>query len=90
MGGVFGFDSALLILKAGGRVSRLGWGGHGKWLNLIQPTAEARQRRPITSQAQLTVTTSHGHSTPAELAQNDLLAEDWYAEHLEYIPKDTK
>ena len=82
MGGVFGFDSALLILKSGGRVTRMAWGGRGKWLSVTEPSAEDRRRRPITAEAQMVITTSHGHQTPAELTQSDLLGNDWLAEHV--------
>lgn len=77
MGGVFGFDSALLILKAGGRVTRLAWGGRGNWLQL-------RMTRPSAHQTLHTLqrSTSDGFSSPFTPELVDILAEDWMAEHL--------
>lgn len=68
VGGMFSFDSALLILKAGGRVTRRAWGGHGNWV-------KEDQQRFIRS-------TSDGKSSPYLPDYADLFAGDWMAEHI--------
>jgi hypothetical protein len=76
--GVFGFDSALLILKAGGRVRRLGWGSNGNWLQL-------KQAKPNNHQvaSSLMRSTSDGFEVPYTPSALDIMCCDWTAEHIE-------
>lgn len=68
MGGVFSFDSALLILKAGGRVTRLAWGGGNKWVSLHKD--------------EFFLSTSDGFMSPYTPPTGAILADDWMAEHI--------
>lgn len=77
MAGAFGFDSAVLILKAGGRVRRMAWGGSGNWVHLKTTT-------PSDHQVLCTIqrTTSDGFSVPFTPTATDILCDDWTAEHI--------
>lgn len=77
MAGVFGFDSAILILKAGGRVRRNGWGQNGNWLQIT--TTKPSEHQFVAS---LQRSTSDGFTVPYTPTALDLLADDWTAEHI--------
>lgn len=72
MAGAFGFDSAVLILKAGGRVRRMAWGQSGNWVHLMATIHSTTIQR----------TTSDGFSVPFTPTAVDILCDDWTAEHI--------
>jgi hypothetical protein len=73
MQGVFGFDSALLILKAGGKVRRLGW-PREMWLHISHTLYRHHHGIP-----ELAVYTQDGPMGFVATTY-DLLATDWTAE----------
>lgn len=84
MRGVFGFDSALLILKAGGRVKRLAWPAN-QWLRVDKQdlTHMNIQVRDIVASL------PDGTEMEYAISTYDLLAGDWTAECTTDLPKET-
>lgn len=68
------FSSALLLLKAGDRLTREGWNGKGQWIELQVPDGHSKMTLPY-----LFITTVSGDRVPWLASQTDLLANDWYA-----------
>jgi hypothetical protein len=73
------FSNALMHLKEGWRVARLGWNGKGMWIELQEPNAQSKMTLPYLflnypagSQAY-----PNGARVPWLASQTDLLAEDW-------------
>lgn len=72
------FGSALMALKSGAQVYRLGWNGKGLRLELQVPDANSKMTLPYIfisypSDAKITP----GARVPWLASQTDLLAEDW-------------
>lgn len=63
---------ALLMLKAGKRVARLGWNGKGMWLELQVPDLWSKMTLPY-----IYMKTADGNLVPWLASQTDILAEDW-------------
>lgn len=79
----FGFDSAILLIKAGARVKRLSW-DRGTWLKL-----EANHYKTNIGNLPEIIRSNHdelGFSHPYTPSARDLLAEDWTAEYKEDLP----
>jgi hypothetical protein len=81
MKGAFDFSLALQVLKAGARVGRLSWGG-GHWIQITLLKID-------TSYAHFILVKQSHDGLPVEWTPNmdDMLAEDWTAEHREDLPK---
>lgn len=81
------FDSALLLLKTGNKVARVGWNGKGMFLFLVPGSRFVVNRPPLLGiYAEGTVIdycphidmrTADGKIVPWLASQTDLLAEDW-------------
>lgn len=80
MKGVFDFSLALQILKAGARVGRLAWGG-GHWVQITLLKID-------TTFANFILVKQSHDGVPVEYSPSvdDLLAEDWTAEHVVDLP----
>lgn len=68
----FSFSKALDLLKAGHRLSRLGWNGKGMWLELQRPDAYSKMTLPY-----IYMKTANDNLVPWLASQTDMLAEDW-------------
>lgn len=66
----FDFSRALHILKAGHKVSRLGWNGKGMWIKFSH--TDWPHWRPF-----LFMKTVDDQHVPWVASQTDLLADDW-------------
>lgn len=66
------FGKALLLLKMGKRVRRMGWNGKGMWLSLQKPDAHSKMTLPY-----IYICTVSGDLVPWLASQTDILAEDW-------------
>lgn len=66
------FGQALIALKAGHKVSRVGWNGKGQWIALQKPDAHSKMGLPY-----LYISTVDGKLVPWLASQTDILAEDW-------------
>lgn len=66
------FGEAIVLLKAGRRVSRSGWNGKGMWLALQVPDRHSKMSAPY-----IYMKTADGHLVPWLASQTDVLAEDW-------------
>lgn len=66
------FGAAISLLKAGKRVSRIGWNGKGMWLELQVPDAHSKMSLPY-----IYMRTAQGDLVPWLASQTDVLAEDW-------------
>lgn len=83
-----GFDAALLALKEGRRVTRLGWNGIGMFLFLVPGSVFRTNREPLLSilgegvevqyHAHIDMRTAEGFVVPWLASQTDLLANDWH------------
>lgn len=80
MKGAFDFSLALQVLKAGGRVGRLSWGG-GHWVQITLQKLD-------TSWATFILVKQSHDGYPVEYSPDmvDMLAEDWTAEHVSDLP----
>ena len=72
------FSQALIRLKDGERIARMGWNGtellrKDMWLKLKQPTPEALMTLPY-----IYMCTAQGNLVPWLASQTDLLSEDWF------------
>ncbi len=77
------FGHAIEELKAGNRVSRVGWNGKSMWLVLIQPgnSIHRSDAGSYDMQPCIGMRTAQGTMQPGWLAsQADMLAEDWRVE----------
>lgn len=81
------FGEALSFLKAGEKVSRIGWNGKGMFLFLV-PGSHFKVNRPpllgiypegtgINYRSHIDMKTVDGEIVPWVASQTDLLAEDW-------------
>lgn len=66
------FSQILESLKAGKKVSRLGWNGPKQYLELQVPDAHSKMTLPY-----IYIRTVQGDLVPWLASQTDLLAEDW-------------
>jgi hypothetical protein len=66
------FGQALMTLKAGNKIYRIGWNGKGMWLGLQMPDAGSANTLPY-----VYMITADGKRVPWTASQTDLLAEDW-------------
>ena len=71
MGEVITFSNAIIQLKAGHSVSRLGWNGKHK-ITLQVPDENSKMTKPY-----IYITTEKGDVVPWLASQTDILAEDW-------------
>jgi hypothetical protein len=86
---LFGFSSALELLKKGDKVARSGWNGKGMFIFMV-PAAQiiVVEGRPLSSTfrpgstvrycAHIDMLTVNRSVVPWLASQTDLLAEDWY------------
>lgn len=63
---------AVLTMRLGGRVRRVGWNGKGMYLELQRPDANSKMTLPY-----VYMYTAQGDLVPWLCSQTDLLAEDW-------------
>jgi hypothetical protein len=68
----FSFGAALRVLKAGGRVTRLGWNGPGQFLAMQVPDENSKMSLPY-----IYIHTVQGDRVPWLASQTDLLMDDW-------------
>lgn len=66
------FGHALEQLKAGKKVTRLGWNGKDMYLELQVPDAHSKMKRPY-----IFITPDPEFVVPWVASQADLLGEDW-------------
>lgn len=66
------FSEALIALKQGKRVARLGWNGMGQWIEMQVPTDNSKMTLPY-----LFIHTVDNHMVPWLASQSDLLMDDW-------------
>ena len=81
------FGDALVLLKQGRRVARLGWNGKGMFLFLVPGSTFRVNREPLLSimgegaevqyHAHIDMKTAQGYVVPWLASQADMLAEDW-------------
>lgn len=81
------FGAALVRLKAGDRVARLGWNGKGMFLFLVPGSTFKVNRPPLLGiypegteveyHAHIDMKTAAGYVVPWLASQADMLAEDW-------------
>jgi hypothetical protein len=70
---IMDFSDALRALKAGHRMSRVGWNGAHQWIALQEPDEHSAMGLPY-----LFIRTVSGQLVPWLASQTDLLAVDWY------------
>lgn len=70
--GLMTFGDAIDRLKAGERVTRVGWNGAGQFLELQRPDAHSKMTVPY-----IFITTVQGDQVPWLASQTDMLAGDW-------------
>ena len=79
MGELLNFGDALMLLKNGQKVARLGWNGVGLWLELQVPDVNSKMTLPyIFISYPENAKTTPGTRVPWLASQTDMLAEDWY------------
>lgn len=66
------FDDALIYLKGGSSVTRLGWNGPGQKITLQRPDENSKMTLPY-----IYITTVQGDLVPWLASQTDILADDW-------------
>jgi hypothetical protein len=66
------FEEALILLKAGRRLSREGWNGKGMWIEVQRPDEHSKMSLPY-----IYMSTVTGDLVPWLASQTDILAEDW-------------
>jgi len=75
----FDFGKAIVKLKAGIRVSRLGWNGKNMYLGLQEPDENSKMSLPY-----ICMYTAQGDLVPWLASQTDVLSEDW-EEYIEIV-----
>jgi hypothetical protein len=83
----YNFGEALAIVKAGGRVQRIGWNGKGMFIFLVPGSTFIVNREPLLSilgegtevnyHGHIDMKTADGMIVPWLASQTDILAEDW-------------
>lgn len=81
------FSTALLLLKGGEKIARVGWNGAGMFLYLVDGSNFAVNRPPllgiypegtqISYRPHIDMKTAQGDCVPWVASQTDLLADDW-------------
>ena len=66
------FGDALTLLKAGHKLERKGWNGHGMWVELQTPDTHSKMRLPY-----LFLSYPDGRTVPWLASQTDMLEDDW-------------
>lgn len=75
------FGQALVCLKSGIKVQRLGWNGVGMYLHLQRPDELSKMQRPY-----IYISTADCKLVPWVASQSDILEEDWcYVEVVERV-----
>ena len=87
MGELLNFGDALMLLKNGQKVARLGWNGKGMFLFLVPGSVFKVNRPPllgiypegteISYYPHIDMRTADGKIVPWLASQTDVLAEDW-------------
>ena len=87
MGELLNFGDALMLLKSGQKVARLGWNGKGMFLFLVPGSVFKVNRPPllgiypegteISYCPHIDMRTADGKIVPWLASQTDVLAEDW-------------
>ena len=87
MGELLNFGDALMLLKNGQKVARLGWNGKGMFLFLVPGSVFKVNRPPllgiypegteISYCSHIDMRTADGNIVPWLASQTDVLAEDW-------------
>ena len=87
MGELLNFGDALILLKSGQKVARLGWNGKGMFLFLVPGSTFKVSRAPllgiypegteINYCPHIDMKTADGKVVPWLCSQTDALAEDW-------------
>ena len=87
MGELLNFGDALMLLKNGQKVARLGWNGKGMFLFLVPGSVFKVNRPPllgiypegteISYCPHIDMRTADGKIVPWLASQTDMLAEDW-------------
>jgi Protein of unknown function (DUF2829) len=70
--GQMDIGQAIEEMRAGQRVTRLGWNGKGQFLELQEPDEHSKMSLPY-----VFITTVKGERVPWICSQTDLLAHDW-------------
>lgn len=79
------FSAALIHLKAGAKVTRVGWNGKGQYLYYVPAASYAAQTKVAKAEfgervpyrAYIAIKTVQGDVVPWVASQSDLLADDW-------------
>jgi hypothetical protein len=66
------FGDAVLALKRGSKVSRVGWNGKSMWLGLQTPDSKSHMSLPY-----IYMYTAQGDLVPWLASQTDVLSDDW-------------
>jgi len=66
------FGVALVALRAGRSVCRVGWNGKGMWLRLQVPDEHSKMTLPY-----IYMSTASGDLVPWLASQTDILSNDW-------------
>lgn len=69
---MFGFETALQLLKAGGEVTRAAWGKYGNHIRLAHIEVDSHRKVP-----QFILIDTRGRENPWAPAIHDMLSEDW-------------
>lgn len=67
------FGEALDVLRATGKVARIGWNGKNMWIALQEPGVLSKMTLPY-----IYLKTANGHLVPWLASQTDILADDWF------------
>lgn len=68
----FTFGDAVVLLKAGLSVQRLGWNGKEMWLHMQRPDANSKMSLPY-----IYMHTAQGEIVPWLASQSDVIETDW-------------
>ena len=68
----YGFETALVALKSGHKISRKGWNGPNQWLHIQFPDASSKMTLPY-----VYIRTVQGGLVPWICSQTDMMANDW-------------
>jgi len=66
------FSEALIALKGGAEIRRIGWNGQGMYVKLQTPDENSKMQRPYIYMCPV-----DGKFVPWVASQTDLLADDW-------------
>lgn len=84
----FGFETALVLLRRGRKMSRAGWNGKGMFIYFVQGSTFEVNRAPLLGiypagtmidyRPHIDMRTANGECVPWTASQSDLLADDWH------------